>query len=54
MFEELFGRPTEEKFYKNKKDAAYQNENEFIGAKFSEEFNRSVEKAVKRLIWNEE
>ena len=34
VFEQLASIPSEEKWYCNKKDAAYQNESEFIGAKF--------------------
>ena len=35
VFEELSSIPEESKLYKNKKDAAYNNENEFRGAKFN-------------------
>ena len=34
VFEQLASIPSKEKWYCNKKDAAYQNESEFIGAKF--------------------
>ena len=54
VFEELKGIPSEHKLYKNKKNASYQNEKAFIGAKFSDEFNKSVDKAVNWLIGEEE
>ena len=50
VFEELKSIPASEKLYKNKKNATYQNESNFIGAKFSDEFDRDVEKAVKIVL----
>ena len=50
VFEELKEEPSEKKKYKNKSTAAYQNENEFIGAKFSDEFNRKVSNTVDWLL----
>lgn len=53
VFEELKTRPTEEKLYKNKKNAIYQNEKSFIGANFTEEYNRMVSDAVKMILEEE-
>ena len=54
VFEELKEIPSENKLYKNKKDASYQNEKDFRGPKFSNEFYESVEKTVNRIIGTEE
>ncbi len=51
MFEELKSRPSNEKLYKNKKDASYQNEIEFRGAKFS---NELIDKGINILLGREE
>ncbi len=50
VFEELKSIPTEEKKYKNKKNARYQGEKEFRGASFSDEFNQKVDKMVDDLL----
>ena len=50
VFEELKGEPSENKLYKNKKDAAYQNESEFIGSKISDEVRQYVDEAVNILL----
>lgn len=50
VFEELKSKPTEEKLYKNKIDASYQDEKEFIGAKFDSEFNANVNRIVEKLL----
>ncbi len=51
VFEELKSRPSNEKLYKNKKDASYQNEIEFRGAKFS---NELIDKGINILLGREE
>lgn len=53
VFEELKSKPSEEKQYKNKKNATYQNEKDFIGAKLSDEFNTKVLDAVNLLLEEE-
>lgn len=50
VFEELKSIPSDEKQYKNKKDARYQDEDEFRGADFSDEFNQKVDKMVDYLL----
>lgn len=50
VFEELKSMPSIDKMYKNKRNAVYQNEKEFIGAKFSEEFNKKVTDTVNKLL----
>lgn len=54
VFEELKSKPSEEKSYKNKADAVYQEEDEFIGAKFSDEFEKKISKTVELLLKKEE
>lgn len=54
VFEELKEIPSDNKLYKNKTNAAYQNEKEFRGPRFISEFDKSVEEAVSRLIGPEE
>lgn len=53
VFEELKSIPTEEKQYKNKKNAAYQNEKEFIGGKFDDEIGKNMNKMVDILLGRE-
>lgn len=53
VFEELKSRPSEMKQYKNKKNAAYQNEEKFIGAKLSDEFDAKVLDTVNLLLKKE-
>ena len=53
VFEELKSRPSEMKQYKNKKNAAYQNEEKFIGAKLSDEFEEKVLDTVNLLLKKE-
>ena len=53
VFEELKSRPSEMKQYKNKKNAAYQNEEKFIGAKLSDEFEAKVLDTVNLLLKKE-
>lgn len=50
VFEELKSQPSDNKLYKNKKDASYQNETEFIGAKFS---NELIDKGINILLGRE-
>lgn len=50
VFEELKSIPSKEKQYRNKKNAAYQNEADFKGADFSNEFNEKVDQAIKVLL----
>lgn len=53
VFEELKTIPSEEKQYKNKKTAAYQNEQDFIGAKLDDaKFAKEVDEFV-NLLFNE-
>ena len=53
VFEELKSKPSEMKQYKNKKNAAYQNEEKFIGAKLSNEFEEKVLDTVNLLLKKE-
>ena len=50
VFEELKSKPSEEKLYRNKSNASYQNEKEFIGAKFDSEFQDNVSRIVEKLL----
>ncbi len=50
VFEELKSVPSENKKYMNKKNAVYQGENEFIGAKFTDEFQKKVSATVELLL----
>ncbi|WMI80886.1 dCTP deaminase [Anaerotignum sp. MB30-C6] len=54
VFEELKEIPSEEKLYKNKENAVYQNEEHFIGAKFSDEVNKYIDEAVGILLGRRE
>lgn len=53
VFEELKSIPSQEKQYKNR-NATYQNERQFIGAKFDNEFQEKVDKIVHLLFEKEE
>lgn len=50
IFEELKTTPSNEKLYKNKSNAAYQNETKFIGGVAAEDFNKIVKDAVDFLL----
>ena len=50
VFEELKTKPSDEKLYKNKVNAVYQNEQEFIGGVAVEDFNKTVTAAVDFLL----
>ena len=50
VFEQLSSIPSENKQYKNKKNSAYHNETSFRGAKFSDEFKKSVDVAYDILL----
>lgn len=50
IFEELKAKPSDEKLYKNKANAVYQNEQEFIGGVAAEDFNKAVSSAVDFLL----
>lgn len=50
VFEELKSKPSEEKLYKNKPDAIYQNEEKFIGGAATDEFNKTVNDALSFLL----
>lgn len=50
VFEELKSVPTASKQYKNKSNAQYQDESEFRGANFSDEFNQKVDEIVNYLL----
>ena len=53
VFEELKSTPSIKKQYKNKSNAAYQQEKDFIGAKFSDEIRQKIEKAVNIVLGDE-
>ena len=53
VFEELKSVPSLEKQYKNKLNAVYQQEKDFIGAKFSDEIRQKIEKAVNIVLGEE-
>lgn len=50
VFEEIVSIPTEEKWYSNKVDAKYQNEEKFIGSKVYDDFDDKVDKTYKAMI----
>lgn len=50
VFEELIEKPSDEKLYRNKKNAAYQNEKAFIGAVADKDFKKKVDEAVNFLL----
>lgn len=50
FFEELKGKPTEEKLYKNLSNSSYQNEIEFRGPRFSNEVKAEAEKILKSIL----
>lgn len=50
VFEELKTKPSDEKLYKNKRNAIYQGEQSFIGAKFSDELNAKVNETINLLL----
>lgn len=50
VFEELKNVPSEEKLYKNRKNASYQNETGDRGAKFDPEFQKRVDELTERLF----
>lgn len=50
VFEELKSKPSDDKLYKNKQNAIYQNEEKFIGAKISDEFDEKVLDTVNLLL----
>ena len=54
VFEELKSKPSEEKLYKNKLNATYQDEDKLIGAKISDEFNEKVADTVRLLLKKDE
>ncbi len=50
VFEELVGVPSENKLYKNKANAAYQNENSFIGGIADPDIRQTVDTVVDFLL----
>lgn len=54
VFDELKGKPSDEKAYKNKANAVYQNEQKFIGGVAAEDFNKTVSSAVEFLLKKDE
>ena len=52
VFEELKSVPSESKWYKNSKDAIYNNEDKFIGAKISNEIKLKADKVYKDILNN--
>lgn len=52
VFEELKSIPSEDKWYKNSKDAIYNNEDKFIGAKISNEIKLKAEKVYEDILKN--
>lgn len=53
VFEELKSTPSIKKQYKNKSNAAYQQEKDFIGTKFSDEIRQKIEKAANIVLGDE-
>lgn len=53
VFEELKSTPSLKKQYKNKPNAIYQQEKDFIGAKFSDEIKQKIEKAANIVLGDE-
>lgn len=54
VFEELKSAPTEEKQYRNKKNAAYYNEKEFRGARFEDEYADTIEEMANIVLGRNE
>lgn len=50
VFEELKSKPSDEKLYKNKANASYQNESSFIGAKFNGEFAEKLDSYIDKMF----
>lgn len=50
IFEELKSTPSGEKQYKNKINATYQNEKEFIGPKLDPELRKKVDAVLKEIL----
>ena len=50
IFEELDEIPTDKKQYKNKENATYQNEKEFIGPKLDPETQKKIDEIVNYLV----
>ena len=52
LFSKLISKPTEEKLYKNKKNASYNNEikDEFRGAKFDKELTDKAIAAFSKIF----
>lgn len=54
VFEELISVPSENKLYKNKKNATYQNEKGTRGANFNDEFLKKVDDFVEQILAEED
>ncbi|QXM07103.1 dCTP deaminase [Crassaminicella indica] len=52
VFEELKSIPSENKWYKNSKNAIYNNEEKFIGSKISDEIKRKAEDEYNNILKN--
>lgn len=50
LFEELKSFASEDKIYSNKKDAAYHNEDDFVGSKISSELIKKAEEDFKNIL----
>lgn len=50
IFERLEENPSSEKLYKNKKNAAYQNEESFVGFKIEKEVKKELDKMVRYYL----
>ena len=51
VFEELKSEPSPEKVYSAKADASYHNENEFLGAKFTEsDFSPKAQELYRKIM----
>ena len=50
VFEELKGKPSDEKLYKNKANASYQNEETFIGARFTAEYEKKINDIIDIIL----
>ncbi len=50
VFEKLINIPSKEKWYSNIKDSKYQDENDFVSPKLSDELNHKIEIEYKKLM----
>nr|DAO39701.1 MAG TPA: dCTP deaminase dUTPase [Caudoviricetes sp.] len=50
VFDELKEKPSDEKLYRNRKDAAYQDEKSFLGARLDPEITEKAEEAFQKIL----